>query len=117
MRSARSSEARVVDAPYKTTLDLLIGALTLDDRARREIEEAAKLARARAPQAQRQGSLRNLPPQLTSFVDREKVVAEIKELSRVASARHIGRNGRCGKTRCAIKVATEMLDASTMASG
>src|ERR1700748_2096900 len=67
-------------APYRATLDLLIAALGLDEDARREIEEAAALARARGPHAQRQDLLRNLPLQLTSFVDRENVVAEIKEL-------------------------------------
>ena len=68
-------------APHKATFDLLIAALALDDDARLEIEEAAALARERGPQAQRNDDVlqNNLPPQLTSFVDREREVAEIKE--------------------------------------
>ena len=97
-------------APYKATLDLLIGALTLDEDARREIEEAATLARARGPQAQRQDLLRNLPPQLTSFVDRKEVVAEIKELLRSHRLVTLIGTGGAGKTRTAIKIAAETLD-------
>lgn len=76
-------------APQKATLDLLLTALALDKDSRHQIEEAAKLARARGPQAQRPDVFpdsldeflpHNLPPQLTSFVDREKDVAEIEGL-------------------------------------
>jgi transcriptional regulator with XRE-family HTH domain len=95
-------------APYKATLDLLIGALALDADARHELEEAATLARARGPQSQRQDLLDNLPPQLTSFVDREKVVAEIEELLQSHRLVTLVGTGGAGKTRCAIKVAAEM---------
>ena len=97
-------------APYKATLDLLIDALTLDDDARREIEEAATLARARGLQVQRQALLGNLPPQLTSFVDREEVVAEIKEFLQSHRLVTLMGTGGAGKTRCAIKVAAETFD-------
>jgi predicted ATPase/DNA-binding XRE family transcriptional regulator len=104
-------ERGVRHAPYKATLDLLIGALTLNDDARHEIEEAATLARARGPQAQRLDLLPNLPPQLTSFVDREKVVAEIKELLQSHHLVTLIGTGGAGKTRCAIKVGADLLDA------
>ena len=55
--------------------------------------------------------LPNLPPQLTSFVDREKVVAEIKTLLQTHRLVTLIGTGGAGKTRCAIKVAGEMLDA------
>jgi predicted ATPase/DNA-binding XRE family transcriptional regulator len=97
-------------APYKATLDLLIGALTHDDDTRREIEEAATLARARGPQSQRQGLFPNLPPQLTSFVDRVEVVAEIKELLGSHRLVTLIGTGGAGKTRSAIKVAAEIFD-------
>jgi predicted ATPase len=53
----------------------------------------------------------NLPLQLTSFVGRRNVVSEIKEL--IASHRLItlAGAGGAGKTRCAIQVGAELLDA------
>jgi predicted ATPase len=112
-------ERGIRHAPYKATLDLLIAALALDDDTRLEMEEAAKLARARRPQGQRHDVLHdlpdeflpnNLPPQLTSFVDRETEVAEIKELLQLYRLVTVVGTGGAGKTRCAIKVAAEMLD-------
>jgi predicted ATPase/class 3 adenylate cyclase len=52
----------------------------------------------------------NLPRQLTSFVGRENVAAEIKEL--IGSRRLITLvgTGGAGKTRCAIQIAAELLD-------
>jgi len=54
----------------------------------------------------------NLPAQLTSFVGRESVAAEIKEL--IASHRLVtlAGTGGAGKTRCAIQVGAELLDGS-----
>ena len=101
-------------APHSTTLDLLIAALKLDVDARVEIEEAAKLARAQRIQGQRheldsnppdESPLNNLPPQLTSFVDREKEVAEIKELLTSYRLVTLVGAGGAGKTRCAVKIA------------
>lgn len=97
-------------APYKTTLDSLIAALSLDDDARDELEEAAALGRTRRPHTARRDVLGNLPPQLTSFVNRETVVAEIKELLQSHRLLTLVGTGGAGKTRCAIKVAAEILD-------
>jgi predicted ATPase/DNA-binding XRE family transcriptional regulator len=97
-------------APQKATLDLLIAALALDEGSRHQIEDAAKLARARGPQAQRYGD--NLPPELTSFVDREKEVAEIKELLQSHRFVTVVGTGGVGKSRGAIRVARGILDAS-----
>ena len=108
-------------APQKATLDLLIAALALDDDARHQIEEAARLARARGPQAQRHGAFpdspdeflpNNLPPQLTSFVDRAREVAEINELLQSYRLVTVVGTGGAGKTRCAIRVAECMLDST-----
>jgi len=104
-------------APHSATLDRLVAALELDDRGRVEMEEAAKLARAHRIQAQGQQQsdfldetiLHNLPPELTSFVDREKEVPEIKELLRSHRLVTVVGAGGAGKTRCAIKIAAETL--------
>ena len=103
-------ERGVRHAPHKATLDLLFEALTLDDRSRRQLEEAARLARARGPQAQQ--VLNNLPAELTSFVDREKEVAEINGLLQSYRLVTLVGTGGAGKTRCAIRVARGLLDAS-----
>jgi predicted ATPase/DNA-binding XRE family transcriptional regulator len=102
-------ERDVRHAPQKATLDLLIGALGLDDRARHEIERAARLARARGPQTPERLA-NNLPPELTSFVDREKEVAEIEELLRSHRLVTLVGSGGAGKTRCAIRLARGLVD-------
>ncbi|HKU66877.1 MAG TPA: adenylate/guanylate cyclase domain-containing protein, partial [Candidatus Baltobacteraceae bacterium] len=54
----------------------------------------------------------NLPPQLTSFVGREHVVAEIKGLIESHRLVTLVGSGGAGKTRCAIQVGAELLDGS-----
>ena len=110
-------ERDVRHAPHKATLDLLISALGLDDESRHQIEEAAKVARTRGPQArniyddsQDEFRLSNLAAQLTSFVDRESVLAEIKELLQSKRLVTVVGAGGAGKTRCAIRIGAEMLD-------
>ncbi len=97
-------------APHKATLDLLIAALAVDDDVRLEVEEAAKLARARGPQAQRDALPSNLPAQLTSFVDRENVVAEIKEKLQSNRLVTLVGTGGVGKSRCAVQIGAQILD-------
>ena len=104
-------------APHSATLDRLCAALSLDDRERAELEEVAKVARARRMQAQVQkhpdlpdeAILHNLPPELTSFVDREKEVLEIREFLQSRRLITVAGAGGAGKTRCAIKVARDVL--------
>ena len=98
-------------APYKATLDMLVSAIALDDNARNELEEAATVARMRRPRLRREVRS-NLPLQLTSFVDRESVVAEIKKLLQSHRFVTLLGTGGVGKTRCAMKVGEELLDAS-----
>ena len=98
-------------APYKATLDRLTEALALDQPTRSEFEEAAKLARGRRPHARHRDSVGNLPPQLTSFVNREKAIAEIKGMLESNRTVALVGTGGAGKTRCAIKVGMAVLDA------
>ena len=98
-------------APQRATLGLLITALGLGDNARSEIEAAAKIARARRRRTRQIGN--NLPTQLTSFVNREREVAEIKKLLHSVRLLTLVGTGGAGKTRCAIKIGTEVLDRFT----
>ena len=97
-------ERDVRHAPHRQTLELLVAALTLDDRARQEIEATAKRARTRGPQAPESLS-NNLPPELTSFVDREKELPEIRGLLRSHRLVTVVGTGGAGKTRSAIAAA------------
>jgi predicted ATPase/class 3 adenylate cyclase len=54
----------------------------------------------------------NLPPQLTSFVGRDAVVAEVKALIEQHRLVTLTGAGGAGKTRCAIQVGAELLDGS-----
>jgi predicted ATPase/class 3 adenylate cyclase len=55
----------------------------------------------------------NLPTQLTSFIGREEVVAEIKELLGQHRLLTLTGTGGAGKTRCAIQVGAEFVDGSS----
>ncbi len=55
----------------------------------------------------------NLPLQLTSFVDRDREVTEVNELLPRASLLTLTGVGGCGKTRLALQVAAEALEAFT----
>ena len=96
-------------APQKATLSLLLATLALNDGERLEIEEAAKHARTRGA-FQGQDLANNLPPRLTSFVDRERERAEIRALLRSNRLVTVVGTGGAGKTRCAIEIAAELLD-------
>jgi len=52
----------------------------------------------------------NLPRQLTSFVGREREIAEVKRLLSTTSILMLTGAGGCGKTRLALRVAAEVLD-------
>ena len=52
----------------------------------------------------------NLPQQLTSFIGREKEIAQIKELLGTTRLLTLNGAGGCGKTRLAIQVAMDLLE-------
>jgi predicted ATPase/DNA-binding CsgD family transcriptional regulator len=54
--------------------------------------------------------LSNLPVQLTSFIGREREQAEIKHLVSTSRLLTLTGAGGCGKTRLALRVATDLLD-------
>ncbi len=53
----------------------------------------------------------NLPQQLTSFIGREKEIAELKELLGTTRLLTLTGTGGCGKTRLALQVAGDLLEA------
>jgi predicted ATPase/class 3 adenylate cyclase len=55
----------------------------------------------------------NLPVQLTSFVGRQREIAEVRELMGAARLLTLTGSGGCGKTRLALEVAAGLLDSYT----
>jgi predicted ATPase/transcriptional regulator with XRE-family HTH domain len=100
-------------APYRHTLALLRSALELDPADTIAFETAASRGRARprATTAARHGA-NNLPAQFSSFVGRETDVADVSRLvGEHCLVSMVGAAG-IGKTRIALRVATELLGAS-----
>jgi non-specific serine/threonine protein kinase len=56
------------------------------------------------------GTRHNLPQQLTSFIGREREIAEVKRLLLSARLLTLVGTGGCGKTRLSLQLATELLD-------
>lgn len=97
--------------PRRETLSLLLGALALNAEQRREFEAAASLSAGRRPQTPESVGRRNsetasLPLALTSFVGRDRELAEIGAL--VLSHRMVTLTGTggVGKTQTALRVAS-----------
>ncbi|MBV8636779.1 MAG: helix-turn-helix domain-containing protein, partial [Candidatus Eremiobacteraeota bacterium] len=114
-----SLEQGLRKSPHQFTLNNIADALDLTRAERTKFEEARTRAHARRVQAQQVALdsnlpdellLNNLPPELTSFVDRENDVPEIKLLLQSHRLVTVIGAGGAGKTRCALRVAGEMLD-------
>ena len=106
-----SLERGVRRAPYRSTLIQLSIALGLDDAQSAEFESVALRARSRAQGRHSRGAEYNLPFQVSSFVGREDDVDAVREL--VSEYRHVSLIGvgGIGKTRVALKAATDLLSA------
>jgi predicted ATPase/DNA-binding XRE family transcriptional regulator len=89
---------RGLSTPQRETLRRLVSALELDDLARRELEAAG---RRRPPTVIRT----NLPRQLTSFVGRQRELADIQSLMATSRLLTLTGVGGCGKTRLALEAA------------
>jgi predicted ATPase/transcriptional regulator with XRE-family HTH domain len=100
-------------APYRKTLDRLVDALGLSERARDALEIAARRARGSAVAEQQATRVHNLPRQLTSFVGRDEVVNEIAGFVTTAPLVSIVGTGGVGKTRAAIEVGAQLLNQFT----
>jgi predicted ATPase/DNA-binding XRE family transcriptional regulator len=103
-------------SPQRQTLALLIDALELEPRDRLQLEAAAirpslprhtSLSSTPAEVPQRHS---NLPLQLTSFVGRTEVVAEIESLLGQHRLVTLVGAGGIGKTRCAIQIGADLFE-------
>jgi transcriptional regulator with XRE-family HTH domain len=103
-------------SPQRQTLALLISALQLETPDRLKLEAAAvrpsvprrtSLSTEPPQPPQRQS---NLPLQLTSFVGRTEVLAEIKSLLEQHRLVTLVGTGGVGKTRCAIQIGVDLLE-------
>jgi transcriptional regulator with XRE-family HTH domain len=107
-RTISDLERGVSAAPRRDTLAALAAALGLAPEQRAALEAAAR----RPPEPVRAtGRPHNLPAELTSFVGRERELAEVRGL--VASSRLVTLTGAggCGKTRLALRVAGDLIGA------
>ncbi len=97
-------------APYRATLERIADALALSDEERELLERSTHRSRGPRLVERDRAPLHNLPRQLTSFLGREAVVAEIGDFVASAPLVSIVGTGGAGKTRAAIEVGRRLLD-------
>jgi predicted ATPase/transcriptional regulator with XRE-family HTH domain len=103
-------------APYRDTLALIIEALSVTGEDRDELVAAADEARRRRPRATEAvwtdevTSPTNLPTPQTTFVGRERDLADVMNLIEHHRLLTLVGAGGVGKTRLAIAVGAELLD-------
>ena len=98
-------------APYRATLERIADALALSDEARELLERSAHRSRGPRLVERDRAPLHNLPRQLTSFLGRDAVVAEIGDFVASAPLVSIVGTGGAGKTRAAVEVGRRLLNA------
>jgi non-specific serine/threonine protein kinase len=102
--------------PWRETIGLIAGALGLSAAERAKLEAAARqVGRAEpaqgapAPDVAGVAPRHNLPVALTSFVGRERELAEVRRLLGTTRLLTLTGTGGCGKTRLALRVAMDVL--------
>jgi predicted ATPase/DNA-binding XRE family transcriptional regulator len=99
-------------APYRDTVALLQDALALSPPDRMQLDAAAERGRKRSPRtepiANEAAPQHNLPAQLTTFVGRERDVAEIRALHEAHRLVTVTGAGGMGKTRVALEVCSHI---------
>jgi len=114
--SARSIQdlERGLSIPRRDTLERLIKALGLEGEERAAFERAARpRPRHRAASAEAEPehvSQTSLPPQLTSFIGRERELGEVVRLLQRSRLLTLTGPGGIGKTRLAFEVAAHLQD-------
>ena len=97
-------------APYRATLERIADALALSEEARQTLELSAHRSRGPRVVEQELEPAHNLPRQLTSFLGRDQVVAEIADLLETSPLVSIVGTGGAGKTRVAVEVGARSLN-------
>jgi non-specific serine/threonine protein kinase len=102
---------RGVTRPYRDTVQRLLVALPLSDADQTELRTAAGAA-ARPPRglAAVEVARHNLPIPVTSFIGRERDLAEVGRRLTTARLLTLTGVGGCGKTRLALEVARTVLE-------
>jgi predicted ATPase len=96
-------------APYKASVQLLAGALSLSEPAHAELQGVAARVRLRADAAGAAAAANNVPIRLSSFVGRATQIAEIDALLEQQRLITLTGSGGIGKTRHAIEVVRRRL--------
>jgi predicted ATPase len=99
-------ERGVSAAPRRETLNRLAEALGLAPEGRAELELAAR----RPPEPSDETPPHNLPAELTSFVGRQRELAEVRALLAGCRLVTLTGAGGCGKTRLALRLAATVGD-------
>jgi len=97
-------------APYRATLERIADALELSNETREMFVQSAHRSRGPRLVEGDRAPLHNLPRQLTSFLGRDAVVAEIADLVATAPLVSIVGTGGAGKTRAAVEVGRRLLN-------
>jgi len=99
-------ERGIHSAPHRDTVQLLADALHLTGAARAEFESAAR-RKPQAPVGGDSGASGNLPFPSTSFVGRERELAQLRDLLGQHRIVTLTGSGGVGKTRLAIRAAAQ----------
>jgi predicted ATPase len=97
-------------APYHATLERIADALELSPEARQALELSAQRSRGARHAEQGPAPAHNLPRQLTSFLGRDDVVAQVADLVETAPLVSVVGTGGAGKTRAAVEVGKRLLN-------
>ena len=95
-------------APYRHTIDRLARALGVGEEGRLALETAAHRSGGTPPSSV--APKHNLPREVTSFLARDEVVAEIADLVTIAPLVTIVGIGGAGKTRTATHIGNKLVD-------
>ena len=108
-RAISSYERGIRQAPYRENLRQLVEALGLSDAERLAFE--ATVRRRRGPRAASAAAVQwtNLAAPMTSFVGRNREVADAKQLLERTRLLTLVGAGGCGKTRLALQVANDLI--------
>jgi predicted ATPase/class 3 adenylate cyclase len=121
MSAAHGGQALLTQATYELAHDRLPEYVTLRDMGERRLKDliqpehlyqlaAPDLPHDFPPLKTLDARANNLPAQLTSFIGREKELAEVKRLLTMVRLVTLAGTGGAGKTRLSLQVAADLID-------